>query len=369
MSKLLLLGLLVTLFAPAVRAQSFDLSKDRVPIVSLDGLWRFHTGDNPASASPDFDDSQWPMIRSDAGWTQQGYPGLSGYAWYRFKLRVSDGSQPLSLLLAGIFTSYRVYADERLVGAYGYLPPHRLTSQPEPAVYDLPRSSLHAPRTIQIAIRVWQDPVWAYYTPGGSFMPGNLAGDTSLLHQRLRLMILSELHERANLYTYSVLAALFGLLALGLFFLNSADREYLWIALVLLASAADAAVQVGGLLIPVEIFERHVDVRTSRFCDFSAELVRLGSIKCFADLYPHPQLELLLLRNWARTISPGSPSIFNKNRTSSLIDFGAAPSRRRSSWYVRTAEASTSTVSLFPSSLDTCPNAYLAKRGARLRSR
>jgi hypothetical protein len=255
MSKLLLLGLLVTLFAPAVRAQSFDLSKDRVPIVSLDGLWRFHPGDNPAWASPNFDDSQWPLIRSDAGWTQQGYPGLSGFAWYRFKLRVSDGSQPLSLLLAGIFTSYRVYADERLVGAYGHLPPHRLTSQPEPAVYDLPGSSLHGPRTIQIAIRVWQDPVWAYYTPGGSFMPGNLAGDTSLLHQRLRLMILAELHERANLYTYSVLAGLFGFLVLGLFFLNSADREYLWIALVLLASAADAAVQVGGLLIPVEIFD------------------------------------------------------------------------------------------------------------------
>jgi hypothetical protein len=47
MRKLLLLGLLVILFAPAVRAQSFDLSKDRVPIVSLDGLWRFHPGDNP----------------------------------------------------------------------------------------------------------------------------------------------------------------------------------------------------------------------------------------------------------------------------------------------------------------------------------
>jgi len=41
--------------------------------------------------------------------------------------------------------------------------------------------------------------------------------------------------------------------------------------------------------------ERHVDVRTSRFCDFSAELVRLGSVERFADLGPHFKLELLLL--------------------------------------------------------------------------
>jgi phosphoserine phosphatase RsbU/P len=247
--------LLATSVCVSLPAQTFSLITDREPVTSLDGLWRFHTGDNPAWASPGFDDARWPLLRSDESWTRQGYPGLSGYAWYRFKLQVPDGSKPLSLLFAGILTSYRVYADGRLIGGYGYLPPRALTSQPRSAVYDLPRSSQHGPRSIPIAIRVWQDPVWAYYAPGGSFTRGSIAGDSTLIHQRLNLMNLAEQNQHANLYSYSILAALFGLLALGLFLLNRADREYLWFALVLLASAADAAAQVGGLLIPVEIFD------------------------------------------------------------------------------------------------------------------
>jgi hypothetical protein len=36
-------------------AQVFDLDKDREPMVLLDGLWRFHPGDDPHWADPDFD--------------------------------------------------------------------------------------------------------------------------------------------------------------------------------------------------------------------------------------------------------------------------------------------------------------------------
>ncbi len=256
MRKLLLLSLLASLFVPTLRAQSFDLSKDRLPIVSLDGLWRFHQGDTPAWASPDFHDSSWPLIQSDEGWTQQGYPGLSGYAWYRFKLQVPDGSRPLSLLLAGILTSYRVYADGTLIGSFGDWPPHALAFRPNAEMYDLPRSNQRGPSTIQIAIRVWQAPLWADYAPGGSFRAGNIAGDSVLIHHRLSLINQAESVRFANLYAYSVLAALFGLLALGLFLLNRADREYLWFALVLLASAADSAAQIAGVpLLPVQTFD------------------------------------------------------------------------------------------------------------------
>jgi Stage II sporulation protein E (SpoIIE) len=255
MRKLLLLSLAATLFAPAVRAQSFDLRSDRQPIVSLDGLWRFHPGDNPAWSSPGFDDSQWPRIRSDEGWGEQGYPGLSGYAWYRFQLQVPDGSQSVSLLLAGIFTSYRVYADGRLIGAYGDFPPHHLTAQSRPQVYDLPDTSRHGPRVISIAIRVWHDPLWAYYIPGGAFTPGNLVGNSTLIHNRLNLTDLAEQHKFANIYTFSILAALFGLLALGLFFLNPSDSEFLWFALVLLALGVDSAAKVAFTFLPVEVFD------------------------------------------------------------------------------------------------------------------
>jgi hypothetical protein len=60
------LVLLLALCAPiAIPAQTFDLANSRIPIVSLDGLWRFHPGDNIAWADPGFDDSEWPLLRSD----------------------------------------------------------------------------------------------------------------------------------------------------------------------------------------------------------------------------------------------------------------------------------------------------------------
>ena len=51
--------------ASGLHAQNFNLQTEREPVASLDGLWRFHTGDNPAWADPNFDDSQWPLLRSD----------------------------------------------------------------------------------------------------------------------------------------------------------------------------------------------------------------------------------------------------------------------------------------------------------------
>jgi len=81
MTKFLLLFLLLasTLCGPA-HAQTFDLNAGRQPLTSLDGLWRFHTGDDPQWANPSFDDSQWPLLRSDESWAVQGYKGYSGTA-------------------------------------------------------------------------------------------------------------------------------------------------------------------------------------------------------------------------------------------------------------------------------------------------
>lgn len=89
MRKLLIFSALFALNLGAYAvAQTFDLDKDRLPVVSLNGLWRFHTGDNPAWADPNFDDSGWPLLHPDRSWAEQGYPGYQGFAWYRFQLLV-----------------------------------------------------------------------------------------------------------------------------------------------------------------------------------------------------------------------------------------------------------------------------------------
>jgi hypothetical protein len=92
--------LLFTISACAsLTAQTFSLVTGREPVTSLDGLWRFHTGDNPAWADPNFDDSSWPVVRSDESWTKQGYLAFNGYAWYRFKIDVPGDGRLADLLL------------------------------------------------------------------------------------------------------------------------------------------------------------------------------------------------------------------------------------------------------------------------------
>src|SRR5271156_5379153 len=77
---------------------TFDFQRDREPIISLNGVWRFHPGDDPDGklgwAKPDFDDSSWPLLRSNTGWGEQGYKGYRGFAWYRFKVLLPDEHGP-----------------------------------------------------------------------------------------------------------------------------------------------------------------------------------------------------------------------------------------------------------------------------------
>jgi sigma-B regulation protein RsbU (phosphoserine phosphatase) len=86
----LLLASLLTAFASAGHAQVFDLEKGRVQLASLEGLWRFHPGDDADGklgwANPAFDDSQWALLRSDRSWSAQGYGNSGGFGWYRFQV-------------------------------------------------------------------------------------------------------------------------------------------------------------------------------------------------------------------------------------------------------------------------------------------
>ena len=136
--KLLCL-LAMALAAGTLSAQSFNLQSGREPIVSLDGLWRFHTGDDPAWANPGFDDSKWPLLHVGTSWTRQGYPDYGGYAWYRFSLLAPESSQPLALLLPRIYTGYQVYANGRLIGAAGSITPALAPHfEPNPHLFRIP---------------------------------------------------------------------------------------------------------------------------------------------------------------------------------------------------------------------------------------
>jgi hypothetical protein len=99
-----------------VRAQTtidgpatFNFDRDREPIMPLDGVWHFHPGDDPDAklgwASSDFDDSSWPLLRSNIGWGEQGYKGYTGFAWYRFKVVLPDDHKAWAISVPRLLTS------------------------------------------------------------------------------------------------------------------------------------------------------------------------------------------------------------------------------------------------------------------------
>ncbi|CAN5507469.1 hypothetical protein BH10ACI4_BH10ACI4_10710 [soil metagenome] len=102
----------------------------------LAGPWKFRTGDDLAWAKTDLDDSSWgtmdltpPPGSADAslgisgylpGWTERGYPGYSGFAWYRLKVNVSGADRRLALKMPeGADDAYQVFVNGQQIGEFG----------------------------------------------------------------------------------------------------------------------------------------------------------------------------------------------------------------------------------------------------------
>jgi phosphoserine phosphatase RsbU/P len=232
--------------APGLHAQTFNLQTGREPVASLDGLWHFHTGDNPAWADPNFDDSQWPLLRSDKPWgEQQGYKNYGGFAWYRFTIAVPESSRSWSIYLGPMETGYQLFVDGRLAGSFGPILNSRNYAASSRVFAISPAAS--GPRTFHIAIRAWHAPVWAGYVQGG-FFGSSYFGDRRLIAQRAATDRSLQWNGLVDEYAYAVLSALVGLVVLVLFFIRREEREYLWFALLLLANAIDIGFNISRIL-------------------------------------------------------------------------------------------------------------------------
>jgi phosphoserine phosphatase RsbU/P len=214
-----------------VWAQVFDMERDRVQMASLSGLMRFHTGDDADGklgwARADFDDSTWPLISSDKDWSSQGYKGLSGFAWYRFKVVVPDDRKQLALYIPQIRTSYQVFADGKLVGSFGGFPP-------KATVYAIRRHVvLLAPEhgsQMEIAIRVWHWPQWAMYFGGGMTNAPRI-GDNDVLNDWKSVQDKASFWDLLAQNCSALLNLLYGCAGLALFLMRRKEREYLWYGL------------------------------------------------------------------------------------------------------------------------------------------
>jgi phosphoserine phosphatase RsbU/P len=250
---------------------SFSFLTDHEPVISLDGLWRFHPGDDARWASPAFDDSAWPLLRSDEPWTDQGYNHLSGFAWYRFRVQAPSPAMPLALLLPSILTDYEVFENGVKIGGFGQMPPHGSLRFSQSFLYPVPPAAAGA--TLQFAIRVWHHPTYATYLGGGPRHAGVYLGETSLLARQLQLLKQERLTRVAGFFAVGLLNAVVSLTVFGLYFYRRSEREYLWFAILLLTNALMAVLTISDFILNFPLGLRDVLAET------------LGSVGLAASLF------------------------------------------------------------------------------------
>jgi len=241
--------LLECCFSPRVHAQgaieipaTFNFDRDREPIIALNGVWRFHPGDDPDGklgwAKPDFDDSSWPLLGSNTGWGEQGYKGYTGFAWYRFKVLLPNEQRRWAISLPRLLTSYQVFADSRLAGQFGGMPPHAEYVVGFDQIFVLPPDLPSRGHAVTFAIRVWHWPMFPKGVSGGPTSTTRV-GELDALKIQQTYDAWGRFWSSSSgnvLMLMNLLAAFAGLF---LFWMRPQDREYLWFGVYELLTGLD----------------------------------------------------------------------------------------------------------------------------------
>ena len=214
--------------AGAVQAQYVDASAAGEP-VKLDGLWRFHEGDNPAWAAPGFDDSQWPLTPADKDTRQQGHPAGSPYTWYRTRVKLPTTQEPLALTMGPM--TCEVYVDGSLVGTVGVPQPYApRTWRAADLINVFPLPHGLNGRTVSLAVRVAHSDVGRRILVIPSYGFPSVA-PARLQWQQREADSNNTLLQNTPAFFGNALWLCMGLFSLGLYLLRPGSTEYGWAAL------------------------------------------------------------------------------------------------------------------------------------------
>lgn len=225
----------------AVEAVPVKLGESSAVLV---GPWKFQPGDNPAYAQANFDDSDWASMdltpspgTAGAGWTKLGYPGYSGFAWYRLRVNVQGASHRLALKMPDqADDAYQVFVNGQLIGEFGKFTQSGVIAFPAlPEAFTLPKSVGNG--TITIAIRMWMDSATRFISPdaGGLHGPPTL-GYASLIRNLIRLDYDDIAHFFGSALVEELILFMALLMAGALLWLEPEEKGYLWLALVSLVT-------------------------------------------------------------------------------------------------------------------------------------
>ena len=119
---LLLTAWLLALPARATPPSPTDTAAQRINRLPASGGlllkkgWRYHAGDDPAWARPDFDDRAWDTLNPTRPRRELPRAAQTGISWLRLRFRLGDSLRRHDLLVnTGEIGAVEVYLNGRLV--------------------------------------------------------------------------------------------------------------------------------------------------------------------------------------------------------------------------------------------------------------
>jgi phosphoserine phosphatase RsbU/P len=199
--------------------------------ITLGPLWLFATGDNPAYASPDYEDSGW-MILDQHRVVADLSLGSARYGWYRAYIHLRPGAAAMMVGLDHMRGSYEVYVNGTRIGASGDINSSLYQYQRALMVYSVPQPLLTAHGDIVLAIRCVLDHTSTY-------MPIEPSAGVYLISSESapREQSYDHAHTTLDDWILELLSLLTGLVACSLFLALRNRREYLAVAVYSFGSA------------------------------------------------------------------------------------------------------------------------------------
>ena len=237
--------------APASAAPVTNITLGQ-SIVPLTGPWKFHIGDNPKWADPNFDDSQWEIVDLTPqagnfdpelgfsgyvpGWTAKGHPGYSGFAWYRMHIRITGADGPMALLSPTNFDDgYQLFANGRPIASYGNFDrPIPKVYYSRPVMFAVPESAIqHTPDvapdgTIVVAFRFYMAPATLLHSQTGGMHSPPVIGLASAVTAAYHVAWEEQYRVLSSGLATAILYLALALLILMLYAFDRTETILLW---------------------------------------------------------------------------------------------------------------------------------------------
>jgi hypothetical protein len=148
-------------------------------IVDIGPYWLFQTGDNPAFAAQDFDDSKWPVITRDKSLADQGYHPNTTQFWYRAHVQVPPNSGQLLLGVRAFQGNYEVFVNGARIGGDGSMSGPGEVRQSRVIDFGIPREAVRSGK-LTVAIHGVASTVDGGWTTGATRDLGGMYSSTRI---------------------------------------------------------------------------------------------------------------------------------------------------------------------------------------------